>query len=216
MKLWRFSDPSDYRYARAGRHGGTWQEGEPWRRAKPLSIVWLPDSDVVGDFTWPGFDTDIAITERVGKTFHEAEVAGFELAPVEMVENSEASKRASKKPRVKLPYAGPQLWDLWVTAWAELDRERSTVKLIGKQPDGTEQYEVAGVERREAIWNQQRMDLVKTRHPRIEGQGLFVRSDTGVFRIAEFPGWIFCTDEVKQLIESHDFTNVSFLEMGDV
>jgi hypothetical protein len=43
-----------------------------------------------------------------------------------------------------------------------------------------------------------------------------VRSDEGIFRVAEFPGWILCTDEVKQLIESHGFTNVSFLEMGEV
>jgi hypothetical protein len=179
-------------------------------------IEWEPDSDIVGDFAWPGFDTDIVITDHVGNVLKEAGVNGFELAPVEMVSNSEESKRASKKPRVKLPYAGPQLWDLWVTAWAELDRERSTVKLIGKQPDGSEHYEVSGVERREANWDQQRMELVKKRHPRIEGQGLFVRSDEGIFRVAEFPGWILCTDEVKQLIESHDFTNVSFLEMGEV
>lgn len=216
MKLWRFSDPSDYRYARAGRYGGTWQEGEPWRRAKPLSITWLPDSDLVGDFTWPGLDTDIVITNRVGKALQEAAVTGFELAPVEMVENSEVSKRMSKKPRVRLPYMGAQLWDLWVTAWAPLDRERSTLKVVGKQPDGSERCEVSGVERCEALWDQQRMELVKVRHPLVKGQGLFVRPETGIFRIAEVPGWIFCTDEVKRLIENHDFTNVSFLEMGQV
>jgi hypothetical protein len=97
MKFWRFSDPSDYRYARAVRHGGTWQEGEPWRRAKPLAIVWLPDSDVVGDFTWPGLDTDIVITDRVGIALKQAVVTGF-------------------------------------------------VKLIGKHPNGSEQYEVSGIE----------------------------------------------------------------------
>lgn len=213
MKLWRFSDPSA-EYARAGRHGGTWQEGEPSRRVKPLTIEWLPDSDVVGDFTWPGLDTDIVITDRVGKALKEAGVTGFDLAPVEMVENSEGSKHAS--PQVKLPYVGPQLWDLWVTAWSKLDRERSTVEVVGKQPDGTEQYEVSGVERREAIWDQERMELVKKRHPRIEGHGLFVRAETRILRVAEFPGWILCTDDVKELIERHSFTNVSFLEMGDV
>jgi hypothetical protein len=178
-------------------------------------IEWEPDSDLVGDFAWPAFDTDIVITDRVGNALQEAGVAGFQLAPVEMVENSEKSKRASRKPRVKLPYTGPQLWDLWVTTWAELDRDRSTVKLIGKQPDGTEQYEVCGVERREATWDQERMALVKRKHPRVEGQGLFVRTNTGIFRLAEFPGWILCTDDVKQLIESRDFTNVSFLQMGE-
>lgn len=214
MKVWRFSDPSDFRYARASRRG-TW-EGAPARRVRPLVIEWEPDSDLVGDFAWPGFDTDIVVVDRVGRALEEAGVTGFELGPVEMVENSEAAKRASKKPRVKLPYVGPQVRDLWVTAWAELDRERSTVKLVGRQPDGSDQYEVSGVERREAIWDQQRTELVKQRHPRISGQGLLVRADTAIFRLAEFPGWIFCTDDVKRLVESHNFTNVSFLEMGDV
>lgn len=214
MKLWRLSDPSDFRYARASRRG-TW-EGTPPRRVQPLVIEWEPDSEVVGDFVWPGFDTDIVIAERVGKALKEAGVTGFELAPVRMVENSEKSKRTSRRPGVKLPYAGPQLWELWVTAWAELDRKRSTVKVVGTQPDGTEQYEVSGVEGREAIWDQQRLELVKKRRPRIDGQGLFVRTEAGIFRAAEFPGWIFCTDETKELIESHDFTNVSFLEMGEV
>jgi hypothetical protein len=215
MKVWRFSDPSDYGYARAGRHGGTWQEGEPWRRAKPLAIEWLPDSNVVGDFTWPGLDTDIVITDRVGQALKEAGVTGFELGLVEMVSNPKGSKRASTRPRVNLPYVGPQLWDLWVTAWAELDRERSTVKLVRTQPDGPERYEVCGVERREVIWDQGRLELVKKWQPRIEGQGVFARTGTGIFRIAEFPAWIFCTDEVKQIIESREFTNVSFLQMGD-
>lgn len=214
MKLWRFSDPSDFRYARASRRG-TW-EGTPSRRVRPLVIEWEPESDVVGDFTWPGFDTDIVITDRVGKALKQAGLSGFELAPVEMVENSEESKRASIRPRVKLPYVGPPLWDLWITAWAQLDCDHSTVKLTGKQPDGTEQYEVSGVEHREAIWDRERMELIKQRHPRIDGQGLFVRTDTAMFRLAQFPGWIFCTDEVKHRIESCEFTNVSFLQMGDV
>jgi hypothetical protein len=179
-------------------------------------IEWEPGSDVIGDFVWPGFDTDIVIKDRVAKVLEEAGVAGFELAPVQMVENSEKSKRISKRPHVKLPYLGPPLWDLWVIAWAELDRERSSVKLTQSKPDGTEQLEVTGVERREAMWDKERMELVTWKQPRIDGQGLYVRSDAGVFRLAQFPGWIFCADAVKQLIESHDFSNVSFLEMGDV
>jgi hypothetical protein len=216
MKLWRFSDPSDQQYARAGRNGGTFQEGEPWRRAKPLAIEWLPGSDVVGDFSWPGLDTDVVITARVGKALEAAGITGFELGPLEMVDTSAASKGASRKPRVQLPYVGPHLSDLWVTAWAQLDRPRSTVRLVGQQPDGSELYDVSGIERREAMWDGQRMELIKKRHPRIDGEGLFVRADAGIFRIAEFRGWIFCSDEVKQLIEKHAFTNVSFLEMGDL
>jgi hypothetical protein len=212
MKLWRFSDPGDYQYARASRRG-TW-EGQPPRRVKPLVIEWEPDSNVIGDFTWPGFDSDIVITDRVGTAMKEAGVTGLELAPVEMVENSRKSKRTSRMKQVKLPYTGPPLWDLWVTGRARVDRERSTITTNHVGTD--ERYEVSGIERWEVVWDQQRMELMKKRYPRVGGQGLFVRTRTGIFRVPEFPAWVFCTDDVKELIEEHRFTNVSFLEMGDV
>jgi len=60
------------------------------------------------------------------------------------------------------------------------------------------------------------MELVEKRHPRGQGQGLFVRPETGIFRIIEIPGPIFCSDDVKHLIEQNEFSNVSFLEMGEV
>ena len=212
MKLWRFSDPSDQRYARATRRG-SW-EGNPARRVRPLIIEWEPDSDTVGDFTWPGFDSDIVITKRVGDALQKAQVSGFELAPVRMQENSQAARRRSKKPRVKLPYAGPELWDLWVTTWANIDRDRSSAVEVAR-PDGSRYFEVSGVQRREVKLDQQRMDLRASLQPRVDGQGLFVPAIRGIFRLHEFPGWVFCTDDVKRLIEGHGFTNVSFLEMGD-
>lgn len=212
MKLWRFTDPCDYRFARAGRVGGTWQDGEYKIRGRNILINWEPDSDIVGDFTWPGLDTDLVVTDRVGKVLQESGVEGFELRPVEM---QETAKRRSKKLRVRLPFEGPPLWDLWVTAWTVADRELSTIHEVVRD-DGSRQFELVGAQRREKIWNQQRMELVSVLHPRVEGQGLFVREMRGVFRVEEFPTWVFCTDDVKVLIENHDFTNVSFLEVGEV
>jgi hypothetical protein len=213
MRLWRFSDPGDCGYARATRRG-SW-EGNPSRRVTPLIIEWEPDSDVLGDFTWPGFDSDIVVTDAVAKALQGSGVPGFELGAVKMQENSEPAKRRSKRPRVKLPYSGPQLWDLWVTAWTSPDRDRSTITEVQRE-DGSRYFEVAGVQRREKTWDQRRMELVTVLHPRVEGKGLFVPPIRGIFRVRDVPGWIFCTDDVKRLIEEHGFTNVSFLEMGDV
>ncbi len=214
MRLWQFSEPFDYHFARANRVGGTWQEGEYRERRRPIVVEWKPDSDVVGDFTWPGLDTDILVADRVGVALKEARIDGFELRKVEMVENSNA-ERSSNKPRVKLPYSGPQLSDLWVTAWTNIDRERSTVTRIDAD-DGAVHFELAGAQRREKVWDQRRMELTTQIHPRLEGQGLFVPPIRGIFRVEEFPGSIFCCDTVKHLIEESGFTNVSFLEMGDV
>jgi hypothetical protein len=113
--------------------------------------------------------------------------------------------------RVALPYAGSRLSEIWVTAWTNIDPARSTARLAGTP----EQWEVSGVERRDAAWDPKRMQLVRTHAPRLAGQGLLVKSPPGIFRVHELPGWIFCTDETKRLIEDGQLTNVSFLEMGD-
>ena len=215
MKLWRLSDPYNYGFARSGRVGGTWQEAEYRERKHPIIIEWEPDSDIIGDFTWPGLATDILVTDRVGSIITASQVEGFELLTVEMRENSEPKKRPSKGRRVRLPYSGPRLWDLWVTAWTHIDRSRSTITVTERE-DGSVAYEVSGVERRERIWDQRQMELVTKISPRTEGQGLFVPPIRGIFRIEEFPAWVFCTNDIKQLIEKHGFTNVSFLEMGEV
>ena len=73
LKLWRFSDPDDDRFARASRRG-TWDHGH---RVSPLVIEWEPDSDVVGDFVWPGLDSDIVVTEKVYKALA-SRFSGFE------------------------------------------------------------------------------------------------------------------------------------------
>jgi hypothetical protein len=40
--------------------------------------------------------------------------------------------------------------------------------------------------------------------------------DGDIFCIHEAPAWILCTDSVKLFIQEKQFTNVGFLEVGDV
>lgn len=213
MKLWRFTEPFDHRFARASRVGGTWQGAEYKVRSCDILIEWEPGSDVVGDFTWPGLDTDLIVTDRVGIALRD--IPGFELRCVMMQENTGAAKRRSKKPRVQLPYQGPPLWDFWVSAWIAMNREHSAVNEIVRD-DGSCDFKILGAQRQESGWNLERMEHVSVLHPRVEGQGVFVPSTQGVFRVEEFPAWIFCTDDVKMRIEECGLTNVSFLEMGEV
>ena len=213
MKIWRFHDPSDYQFVEASRSGGPWQEGEYKKRPNPIKIEWEPGSDLVGDFTWPS-QADIVVKDTVGRALQENSITGFELRSVEMQENSEPAKRRLKKSRVNLPYAGLPLWDLWVTKWIGIDRDRSTVTEVRRE-DGSRYFEVSGVERWESTWDQERMELVRAKHSRVEGEGLVVSKIQGIFRVEEFEAPVFCTDDVKRLIEKYGFTNVSFLEMGD-
>jgi len=79
-------------------------------------------------------------------------------------------------------------------------------------------YELEGIERYGHRWDSSKKALVEMRIPRAKGKGICVRrqdiKDAVIFRLYEVPGLIFCTEEVKDLIESRHFTNVSFLEMG--
>jgi hypothetical protein len=215
MKLWRFSDPLDYRFARAGRVGGTWQEGEYKARKGILTIEWEKGPDLIGDFTWVGLVTDIAISIHAEKVLLDGCVVGFESRPVQVRgkvagQRSRVGKSIEDRSSSKIA-----LRDFWINQWRPMDRNLSTVEDV-TQADGSHQIKLQGVQYVEGSWDRNTKTLVKLDHPRIPGKGLFVRDAVGVFRVEEFPAWVFCTDDVKELIEKSQLTNVSFLEMGDV
>jgi len=229
MKVWRLSDPVDSRFARASRRG-SWSQSSglcpecgasSQRRIQPLVLEWEPGSDAIGDFTWPGFGSDIAITEPVANLLEA--FGGFETGPVEMVQDSTLKRPSgsrSGKPRVWLPYEGPPLRDLWVTQQVHLDLERSSVRLVKEcMTCGRKHYDIDGIERYETGWDKERRESVETRIPRQHGLGIYLAADAlagvAIFRLHEFPGWILVTDLVKNFVEKEGFTNVSFLEAGE-
>ena len=228
MKIWRFRDPHDARFARASLRG-TWTQSTgtcpecgatSQRRVQPLVIEWEPDSDVVGDFVWPGFGSDIAVTDRVIEVLA-ARNSKFELGPVEMYQDPKLKRTKRSKPRVWLPYKGSPLYDLWVTYQVSVDHERSSISLQNRcSACGIDRYKVSGIERWESNWDQERMELIPTHIERSQDQGLYVRrSDLNgyqLFRVNEAPAWILCTDGVKEAIEAEDLTNVMFLEVGEI
>lgn len=210
MKFYHFIDPYDYRYARAGRLGTWYPSPGPGvcpkcsrsrqTRVPPLVIEWLPGSDQVGDFTWPG--SEVVVSERVRQEF-ESRFRAFEFHEVQMYQDPKLKRpqRVTKrtKPRVWLPYEGPPIWDLQPTVWCSLLIEQSGLKLLGVCPGcGVQLYE----------------------RPPLETRFLIVDPTTwrgeDVFRIREYPGQIFCTETVKTLVEDRGFTNVGFRFDGEI
>ena len=229
MRLWRFADPGDYRFAQASRRGA-WSQGaglcpecsaSHQKRVQPLILEWEPSADVVGDFTWLGFGSDMAVSERVAEAVKF--FGGFELGPVEMVQGSESrpdggANRA--KPRVLLPYRGPRLHELWISGNVHLDPEKSSVRLIKEcRTCGQKHYEADGIERWKLLWDAVRREVVKAQIHRIQGKGIFVSGrdldGMAIFRVVEFPSWALCTDRVKEAITQNGFSNVDFLEIGE-
>jgi hypothetical protein len=211
VKLFHFHDPHDYDYARAGRRGTWYPDPGPGvcpecgvsrqELVPPLIIEWEPDSDVIGDFVWPGFDDTVVVSQRVRETF-ESHFRGFECKPVEMRQKASLKrpKRITKRtrPRVWLPYEGPPLWHLWVTASAHMDLKKS----------GYEVVKVCST-----------CGRVSYNNPSFEDRYFVVDMETwggeDIFRL--YPsGVVFCTPKVKDFVEDHGFTNVSFLEDGEI
>lgn len=225
MKLWRLSDPRGHEFAEAGLRG-TWSNANDGpcpectasrqMREKPLVLAWQPGANEVGDFTWPGLGSDIVVAGRVLGLLQD-HLSGFEAGPVEMTEDPNVSKRAK---RVLLPYKGPELHELWVTRWVHLDPVRSSVELENRCGTcGAERWEVYGVERWDSHFDPERKQLVRVKTERLPSAGILV-SETdlagdAIFRVHELPGWVFCTELVRELVEKEQFSNVSFLEMGD-
>ncbi len=100
VRIWRFSDPRDDRFAATGRRDA-WVGGAPdgvcpsctasrQVRAQPLVMAWEPGSDRIGDFTWPGFGSEVVVTDGALGALSRFE--GFEPGPLEVVEDPDGPK----------------------------------------------------------------------------------------------------------------------------
>jgi hypothetical protein len=216
VRIWRLHNPHDHHYLGAGRRGA-WAPSTglcpectapSQRRAQPLRMAWdRSKATAVGDFTWPGFDTEVVITERVLAGLRR--FTGFELGPVEVVQQRGAAK----------PKDVPPLHELWITTTVSPDYERSSIELERRRRTcGIERWALYGVERWDSHYDAQAGELVREHSDRLPGAGIFVAgtqlAGAAIFRARGF-GWIFCTDDVKSTIEREGYSNVAFLEMGD-
>jgi len=190
------------------------------RFPKPLILSWEPGSDIVGDFSWP--PGRIAVKQSVFDTLA-AVFTGISAEPLEMAQAPKLKrpKRLTKRttPLVWLPYEGPPLVELWIERTVPYLPSTTIVVPYHCDDCGRAMERVGGVEGVNSRWIPGAADLVVERTPRIPGQGVFVReADLGgiqIFRMEQF-AHILCTNEVKAFIEERGFTNVAFLEYGNV
>jgi hypothetical protein len=219
VKLWRFHDPADPAYRAASRRGawstsagGVCPECTASRqqRIQPLLLEWEPGAEIVGDFVWPGFGSEVVATDRAAAVLRQ--FPGFEFGPVEVVASAPGSDQ-----RVELRGVAPGLHEVWVTSWVHLDPVRSTARLTKTCGTcGAEYWEVDGVERVVSDYDPATRQLIRGRRPRHRGEGVFIAEPAvGIFRLHELPGWVFCTDEVVQAIREAGLTNVDFLQVGE-
>ena len=227
MKIWRFSDPVDARFA-AGALRGSWtpDDGGPCaecgasaqRRVRPLLLAWEPGSALVGDFVWPGVG-EVVCRDGVLRALQEA-FAGIEPGPVEVVDDPGPVRGKRRRPRVELPYKGPPLLEIWPGREVSLDPARSSAELEHRCATcAAEQWIFTGLARWEVRWDPVALAGERVLVPRTPEAGLFVSeaelAGADVFALREAPAWRLCTDRVKAFVEAGGFTNVCFLEVGD-
>lgn len=187
-----------------------------------LVVEWEPGSDVVGDLTWVNGGVWVLVTEQVAPLL-QTRFGGFALGPVEMVQNPRLKRpqRVTQrtKRRVWLPYEGPPLQCLWITRWVDADMERSSLTPLDEpSAQGEILYLIGGRERIE--WVGQAPDpVVPTRMRREPGKGVYIAErqleGDGFFRVRQAPGWVFCTEAVREYAAEQGWTNVDFFEAGE-
>jgi hypothetical protein len=185
------------------------------KRAQPLVMGWEAGSDVIADFT-SAATAGVVITERVAAGL-QGRFDGFELGPVEMVEDPKAPKRAKM---ARLPYQVPPLFELWPSAWVHADLERSSVSLrIDCLTCGVKRWHLNGTEELSSKWDRAQKRLVQCRVPRAKWQGALIPETSlmgiDMFGIYEFQGWICCTDRVREFVLGQGYTNTVFREIGE-
>lgn len=211
MKLYHFSSPNDYSFAQATRRGTWYPIGlkicpecntSRQKRVSPLIIEWEAGSDVIGDFVWPGLNTDLVVVQKVRDIF-EDRFREIEFGSVEFWQNQKIKKPIKmthrSKPRVWLPYTGPTLWDVIPMKWCHLDHLKSNVSIAREcSTCGKIIYKTPPLNQRHLVVDPSSWD------------------GEDIFHIHEYSGGIFCTERMKDFIIQLGFTNVSFQEDGSI
>jgi hypothetical protein len=202
-KFYQVLSPRDYNFAYFGLHG-TWKGNSEapglcpectrsmQARVPPLIMEWEPGSERIGDFSWRGISFEIVSRLDIAKSLKQY-FTGFSIESIEMVMNSNRGTSKGKKKCVSLPYDGPELCEIWVNNFLRLDDSASALQI-------------------ERICRTCNFKYYKPKR-----EGLVLEPDlesTGFFRVEQFPGWVFCSTEVKNYIEGQKFTNISFLNMN--
>jgi len=174
-----------------------------------LIVEWDDGSDVIGDFTFA--IGELVCTERVFKKLRR-ELRGLKSRPLEMHDHPSLyrPKRRTRRTRVWLPYDGPPLCALEFPHEVELLPESTVVVESTCNVCGRMIYaDFVGVETRRGF----------QRIPRKAGKGFFVSAatvgDSDFFTIRN-TRLKLCTTRVREFVEEQGYTNLEFLEAGNI
>lgn len=165
----------------------------------------------VPDFLFPGIAQNSCVaTERVYDLLSTTS-PGLTWDPVQM--------KGSPFPK-RRPYDGPDLGWLRTGIKVPIAIEPSTIEVTGEcQKCGHRFHKVSGMEKIKSSPDGESFKRI----PRKPGEGLLVDSshlkgfDDLIFGLEPlFRSWLVCTNEGKEWLNSHKFTNLMFREIGEL
>lgn len=165
------------------------------RRVPPLIIEWEPGSDLIGDFAWGGFNSEIVVRRDVADTLSQ-NLSGFDIEPIETtnpmkLETDEAAARPGKKAKMVSASTAVALCEMWVEVKTPLDHAASGVQM-------EKECQTCGFK----FYKPERRGLV------LKG---VLQHD--FFHLEEYPSWIFCSRKAKEFIGQHGYSNVTFRDV---
>jgi hypothetical protein len=183
---------------------------------RPLRIYWCAGSDVIGDVVFVPSADRLVVTEPLMRFL--VSFGGLAAYPVELEDNP-TEKATRRRPKVQLPYTGPELFEVRANRQVHFDRGRTHSGPI-RRPCGHDGWQFGGWSRIETTWDADSGTLTTVVVPREPGGGIYVREGDlkgdGFFSLIESRGLpLYLTDKVRDAFLGTDFTNLDFLEAGE-
>ena len=135
MRIWRpYTDPGGP-YASAAELPSPYSRRTSCPRCgavlghedRPLRIYWSAGSDIIGDVVYVPSAWDIVVTERL--MLFLTSFGGLAAYETEIVDNPR-EKASRHRPKVRMPYAGPALFEVRASRLVHFDEARTRVKPI--------------------------------------------------------------------------------------
>lgn len=216
-KVWRIMHPLNEMFATltvTGKWDSISLERDLDGREDGVCAYFNKNPRNVGDFTNLQLGYGVCATEETEAELR-LKLSGWTKLPVCVVQAPKGL--GERKPETILH--GRKLCLIWATRWVSALSASSFATELNSSRKGADSV-FNGVARIEYEWDKLTKSLYVKKSSRVPGKGMLVSArdlaGADVFRESHVPGCMLCTDTFKGHVEKMKYSNVEFMEWGDV
>jgi hypothetical protein len=192
-----------------------------YERVAPLKVEWHPGEWPLGALTWDDTDIYVALTEEIANLLKNV-APTLRFGPVEMVPSRK--RRRTPAPgdsaRTSRTVTASELREVWIDQFVKIEEELSTVQCEEHcEGCGFTLNRIEGAESLSSRYDPALGQLRSVHTRRRRDHGIYVNhrqaTEAGIFRVSAMPWWILCTDDVRNVLEDQQMSNIRFLDVGD-